>query len=162
MENISTAIKALFRGISGDEILKSAGFLDAKGQVLHIDAAIEESMIVKRLLKEDTGRTIDQISMLGQIIQFKWMEKDRTCMTLKFHESSSVFNLLLYFTSKCLLVNTGDPQVQYSYLLRWHLLTAPLGEDLLPPHSLHRETFPWSMSERVLTGMHFLVIIVKN
>ena len=67
MENISSAIKALFRGISGDEILKSAGFLDAKGQVLHIDAAIEESMIVKRLLKEDTGRTIDQISMLGQI-----------------------------------------------------------------------------------------------
>ena len=152
MENISTAIKALFRGISGDEILKSAGFLDAKGQVLHIDAAIEESMIVKRLLKEDTGRTIDQISMLGQIIQFKWMEKDRTCMTLKFHESSSVFNLLLYFTSKCLLVNTGDPQVQYSYLLRWHLLTAPLGEDLFTTSFLasrdlsmeyERKSFDW-------------------
>ena len=89
MENISTAIKALFRGIDGDEILKCAGYLDSKGQTLHIDTAIEESMIVKRLLKEDAGRTIDQISMLGQIIQFKWMEKDRTCMTLKFHESSS-------------------------------------------------------------------------
>ena len=85
---------------------------------LHIDSDIEESMIVNRLLKEDSGRTIDQISMLGQIIQFKWMEKDRTCMTLKYHENSSVYNLLLYFTSKCLLVNTGDPQVHYSFLLR--------------------------------------------
>lgn len=152
MENISTAIKALFRGIDGDEILKCAGYLDSKGQTLHIDTAIEESMIVKRLLKEDAGRTIDQISMLGQIIQFKWMEKDRTCMTLKFHESSSVFNLLLYFTSKCLLVNTGDPQVQYSYLLRWHLLTAPLGEDLFTTSFLasrdlsmeyERKSFDW-------------------
>ena len=152
MENISIAIKALFRGISGDEILKCAGFLDARGQKLHIDTAIEESMIVKRLLKEDAGRTIDQISMLGQIIQFKWMERDRTCMTLKFHESSSVFNLLLYFTSRCLIVNTGDPQVQYSYLLRWHLLTAPLGEDLFTTSFLasrdlsmeyERKSFDW-------------------
>lgn len=155
MENISTAIKALFRRISGDEILRKAGYgntEETETPSLRLDSAIEESTIVNRLLKEDAGRTIDQISMLGQIIQFKWMEKDKTCMTLKYHEKSSVYNLLLYFSSKCLLVNTGDPQVHYSYLLRWHLLTAPLGEDLMTTSFLasrdlkmdyERKSFDW-------------------
>ena len=156
MENISTAIKAIFVKISGDEILERAGYLwkdkSACLNPLHIDSEIEESMIVNRLLKVDAGRTIDQISMLGQIVEFKWMEKDKSCMTLNFHETPSVFNLLLYFTSKCLLVKTGDPLVNYDYLLRWHLLTTLVGEDLLTTSFLasrdlaieyERKSFDW-------------------
>lgn len=156
MENISTAIKAIFVKIGGDEILERAGYLrnckSVHHQLLHIDSEIEESMIVNRLLKVDPGRTIDQISMLGQIVEFKWMEKDRTCMTLTFHETPSLFNLLLYFSSKCLLVKTGDPLVHYDYLLKWHLLTTLVGEDLLTTSFLasrdlaieyERKSFDW-------------------
>ena len=97
MENISIAIKALFTKISGDDILKNAGFgnTEDKGHELkHLDTDVSESMIVNRLLKLDSKRTIDQISMLEQIIQNKWMAKDNTCMTLKFHEIDSLFNIL--------------------------------------------------------------------
>lgn len=135
VENISIAIKALFTKISGDEILKNAGFWnteDVKSQEFkHLDTDVSESMIVNRLLKLDSNRTIDQISMLEQIIQNKWMAKDNTCMTLKFHEKDSMFNILLYFTSKCLITKSGDPLCQYNYLLRWHTLTTQVGEDLL-------------------------------
>lgn len=138
MENISIAIKALFSKVSGDEILKLAGFIfndevkkEDADDIIHIDSKIQESMVVNRLLKVDRERSIDQISMLEQIIQDKWMTKERLCQTMRFRETDSVFNVLLYFASKCLMVKNGNPICQYSYLLRWHTLTTLLGEDLL-------------------------------
>lgn len=56
MENISKAIKALFVKMSGDEILKYAGFLplDKKGHLekdyQRLDAHIPESIVVNKLL----------------------------------------------------------------------------------------------------------------
>lgn len=156
MENISTAIKALFVKISGDEILKRAGFWDVdelSGQALeHLDSDIQESMIVNKLLRVDAERTIDQVSMLAQIIQEKWMEPDKSCMTMKFHQRSSIYNLLLFFSSRCLIVKTGDPLCQYGFLLRWHALTTLVGEDLLTTSFLasrdisiqyDRKSFDW-------------------
>ena len=138
MENISIAIKALFGKVEGDEILKKAGYIPLEEQerndeddITRIDSKIQESMVVNRLLKVDRGRSIDQISMLEQIVQDKWMVKEKLCMTMKFHETDSVFNILLYFASKCLIVKNGNPLCQYNLLLRWHMLTTLIGEDLM-------------------------------
>jgi hypothetical protein len=78
MENISKAIKALFVKMSGDEILKYAGFLplDKKDHLENdyqrLDAHIPESIVVNKLLQVDFESTIDQLNIVYQIIQDKW------------------------------------------------------------------------------------------
>lgn len=155
MENISTVIKAIFEKVNGDDILKGAGYLNSKHpqELLHLDADIKESTIVNRLLLVDNESTIDQISMLSQIVQFKWMEPDESCIDLKFRMLPSVFNILLYFSARCLSIKDGDPLCQYQYLLRWHLLTTQVGEDLLTTSFLasrdivldkDRKSFDWN------------------
>ena len=135
MENISKAIKALFVKIEGDVVLKNAGFLpferDERKESRRIDADSQESTIVNRLLKVDHESTIDQLNILAQIILDKWIVKDKSCLTLKFRETDSVFNVLLHFASRCLMVKDGEPLCFYRSLLRWHLITASVGEDLL-------------------------------
>ena len=132
MENISTVIQALFEKVDGDEVLKKAGFGIDRDEVFHrMDSDMIESVIVNKLLQVDKESTIDQVSMLEQIVQFKWMEPDDSCMSLIFRRKSSVFNILLYFSSKCLRVRDGEPLCIYRHLLRWHLITAKVGEDLL-------------------------------
>ena len=132
MENISTVIKALFEKVDGDEVLKKAGFGKEKDEdPCRMDSDMIESVIVNKLLQVDKESTIDQVSMLEQIVQFKWMEPDDSCMSLIFRRKSSVFNILLYFSSKCLRVRDGEPLCIYRHLLRWHGITALVGEDLL-------------------------------
>ena len=133
MENISTVIKALFEKVDGNEVLKKAGFdIESDKELFsRMDSEMIESTIVNKLLKVDKESTIDQVTMLGQIVQFKWMEPDDSCMSLKFRRLSSVFNILLHFSSKCLRVKDGEPLCMYNKLLRWHLITSLVGEDLL-------------------------------
>lgn len=133
MENISTVIQALFEKVDGNEVLTKVGFdfKSNKDDFCRMDSEIIESTIVNKLLQVDKESTIDQISMLGQIVQFKWMESDYSCMSLEFRKQSSVFNILLHFSSKCLRVNDGEPLCIYRTLLRWHMLTTLVGEDLL-------------------------------
>lgn len=133
MENISTVLKALFEKIDGNEVLKKAGFVIESNEdpFCRMDSEMIESTMVNKLLLVDKESTIDQVSMVGQIVQFKWMEPDYSCMSLKFRKLSSVFNILLHFSSKCLRVKDGEPLCIYSTLLRWHLITTLVGEDLL-------------------------------
>lgn len=135
MENISKAIKALFVKIDGDEILRSAGFIPSEkgeiGKFQRIDTDLQESSVVNRLLEVDHESTIDQLNILYQIIQDKWVAKDKSCLTLKFRETDSVFNVLLHFGSRCLTVRDGEPLCMYRSLLRWHIITAMVGEDIM-------------------------------
>lgn len=157
MENLSKVIKALFIKINGDEILGKAGFYHKDNQqssdILHLDSGIQESEVVNKLLQVDNDSTIDQLSMLGQIIQFKWMSPDDSCMSLKYHLSDSVYNILLHFSSKCLIEKDAVPLCRYKTLLRWHLLTTLVGEDLLTTSFLaskdshlkkERKNFDWN------------------
>ena len=74
MENISTVIKALFEKVDGDEVLKKAGFGKEKDEdPCRMDSDMIESVIVNKLLQVDKESTIDQVSMLEQIVQFKGM-----------------------------------------------------------------------------------------
>ena len=145
--------------MSGDEILKYAGFLplDKKGHLENdyqrLDAHIPESIVVNKLLQVDFESTIDQLNIVHQIIQDKWVIKDKSNLDLKFRNSDSVFNALLHFASKCLVVKDGEPLCQYRTLLRWHLIAEQVGEDLLTTafiasHDIKRKkrrsTFDWS------------------
>ncbi len=157
MENLSSVIRAIFVKMDGDEVLKELGFwnIEEKDTSIpsHLDSDIMESNIVNRLLEVNSKSTIDQLSMLGQIVQHKWMEKDKACISLQFQQDSSVFNILLHFASKCLIIKDREPLCQYHYLLRWHMLTTMVGEDLFTTSFLasrdiklkyERQSFDWS------------------
>lgn len=157
MENLSSVIRALFVKMNGDEVLRELGFwnIEEKDSIIlsHLDTDIMESNIVNRLLEVNSNSTIDQLSMLGQIVQHKWMEKDNTCISLQFQQYSSVFNILLHFASKCLIIKDREPLCQYHCLLRWHMLTTMVGEDLFTTSFLasrdimlkyERQSFDWS------------------
>lgn len=153
MENLSMALRAMFSQMSGDTILQEAGFVPYGDEKCHLDSQCEESVIIKMLLHEDSIHySIDQLSMIGQVVNQKWIMPSTSCLPFKFYEGDSVFNMLLYFSTKTLIVKDGDPVCRYRTLLRWHLLTVQLGEDLfttsfLASHDLvnkyERKFFDW-------------------
>lgn len=130
------ALRALFSKVKGDDILKNAGFLgDENGgvaEVRHFDTDLQESEITNLLMGivGPTKYSIDQLSMTGQMVISNWMMRDKNCLPMKFHPKDSVFNVLLHFVSRNLLLKDGDPVCRYPSLLRWHTLTTHLGEDL--------------------------------
>lgn len=138
MENISTSIQAIFGKIDGDTILRYAQYLPASSQLkeseiqlpVHLDSDIPESILVNRLMKVDETHTIDQIIMLAQVVIQQWLASDNKCQAYQFCKQSSIFNVILHFSIRCLRLVDGDPVCRYNQLLRWHTLTTKLGEDL--------------------------------
>lgn len=131
MENLSMALRAMFSQMSGDDILKEAGFVPLGDEKFHLDTQCEESTIVRMLLRENGNNySIDQLSMIGQVVNQKWIMPSTICLPFKFYEGDSVFNMPLHFSTKMLIIKDGEPVCRYSTLLRWHLLTVQLGEDL--------------------------------
>lgn len=138
MENISTSILSIFGKIDGDTILQYAQYLPASPQLkesemqlpVHLDSDIPESILVNRILKVDRTHTVDQILMLAQVVIQQWLVPDNKCQTYQFCKNQSIFNVLLYFSIRCLRIVDGDPVCRYNQLLRWHTLTTKLGEDL--------------------------------
>lgn len=56
---------------------------------------------------------------------------DKDCQTLVFSKRPSVFNVLLHYAKKCLVLHNDSPICRYKELLSWHDITRLLGEDLL-------------------------------
>ena len=159
MEHISNALKAIFSILDGDEILYNAGLIrkykDGKRQFYHdpyhIDVDIEESRIMQLLKLANVYSTLDQQAIVGQVILSKWIEPKDNCAQLKFFDRS-VFNILLHFGCKTLLLKDDDPVCRYHKLLRWHTVTSLLGEDLVTTlflastdtiTGLDRQNFDW-------------------
>lgn len=132
MEDLSLALKAMFSQMKGDDILEKANIIGIGGnEIKHLDTEPNESTVVRLLLKEDScNYSIDQLSMISQVIFQKWTLPSINCLPIKFYEGDSVFNMLLHFGVQTLIVKDGEPVCRYRTLLRWHLLTVQLGEDL--------------------------------
>lgn len=97
MEDLSMAIKAMFSQMEGDEILKALN-LSCYTPVTHLDAECGESVIMKLLMREDNNNySLDQLSMIGQIINKKWMVADNDCLYIFTKEIlSSTCSCILY------------------------------------------------------------------
>lgn len=133
MEHLSIALRALFCKQQGDDIMKAAGFIkNDSGETRHLDKDFEESQINDLLFMEEQDiYSIDQLIMTGQLVISKWTMPDPNCLPIRFAERETVFNTLLHFAAKTLIVKDGDPVCRYESLLRWHTLTTQLGEDIL-------------------------------
>lgn len=133
MEYLSNALKAVFMEQDGDEVLFCADMLPKdkqynQGEMPRPDTDMNESQIQLLLRKVNAYNTLDQESMVGQVVISEWMEPIKAHKELKFF-NQSVFNMLLHFACQTIYFKHNDPVCQYSKLLRWHQVSNLLGED---------------------------------
>ena len=133
MEHLSNALKAVFKEQDGDEVLFCADMLQKDGKYNHSesprpDTEMNESQIQFLLRKVNTYNTLDQESMVGQVVISEWMEPLKAHKELKSFDQS-VFNMLLHFACKTIYYKNNDPVCRYSKLLRWHNVSNLFGED---------------------------------
>lgn len=134
MEHLSNALRALFAEQNGDDVLYNAGLLRKNGkynsnECIHLDTKIKESHVMRLLKKANIYNTVDQQTIVCQVITDQWMEPNNDCKELSFLPCS-IFNALLHFGCKTIFLKDDEPTCHYSKLLRWHLMTSLLGEDL--------------------------------
>ena len=133
MEHLSNALKAVFKEQDGDEVLFCADMLQKDdqyncGEMPRPDTDMNESQIQYLLRKVNAYNTLDQESMVGQVVISEWMEPLKSHKELKFFDQS-VFNMLLHFACKTIYFKNNDPVCHYSKLLRWHNVSNLFGED---------------------------------
>jgi hypothetical protein len=133
MEHLSNALKAVFKEQDGDEVLFCADMLQKdnqynRGKMPRPDTDMNESQIQYLLRKVNAYNTLDQESMVGQVVISEWMEPLKSHKELKFFDQS-VFNMLLHFACKTIYLKNNDPVCHYSKLLRWHNVSNLFGED---------------------------------
>lgn len=134
MEHLCNALRALFAEQDGDEILYKLGYLKKansySAETIHMDTSMQESEIMRLLKKANIYNTLDQQMIVSQVIISEWMDGKNDCRELAFF-SQSVFNALLHFGIKTIDLKGNEPVCRYRHLLRWHLVTGHLGEDLV-------------------------------
>ena len=79
MEYLSNALKAVFKEQDGDEVLFCADMLPKdkqynQGEMPRPDTDMNESQIQLLLRKVNAYNTLDQESMVGQVVISEWME----------------------------------------------------------------------------------------
>lgn len=157
MEHLANALKSLFAEQDGDYVLYNAGIWKKNGEdnlqdYIYLDADMNESHLMSLLKKVNVYNTLDQQAIVGQVILSQWMSPDYDCKELTFFKKS-IFNVLLHFGCQTIFLKDNDPTCHYSRLLRWHLTTSLLGEDLFTTsytasydvkNNFQRKLFDWS------------------
>lgn len=133
MEHLSNALKAVFKEQDGDEVLFCADMLQKdnqynRGEMPRPDTEMKESQIQYLLRKVNAYNTLDQESIVGQVVVSEWMKPLKSHKELKSFDLS-VFNMLLHFACKTIYFKNNDPVCHYSKLLRWHNVSNLFGED---------------------------------
>lgn len=100
-----------------------------RGEMPRPDTDMNESQIQYLLRKVNAYNTLDQETMVGQVVISEWMEPLKSHKELKFFDQS-VFNMLLHFACKTIYFKNNDPVCHYSKLLRWHNVSNLFGEDI--------------------------------
>ena len=93
MEHLSNALKAVFKEQDGDEVLFCADMLQKDdqyncGEMPRPDTDMNESQIQYLLRKVNAYNTLDQESMVGQVVISEWMEPLKSHKELKFFDQS--------------------------------------------------------------------------
>lgn len=156
MEHLSNALRALFAEQDGDDVLFNAKMFKKDGQYtsespINLDTGFQESHAMRLLKKANVYNTIDQQLIVCQVLMSQWLKPNCDCKELRFLDGS-VYNVLLHFGCKAIFLKDNDPTCHYSRLLRWHLMTTLLGEDLFTTsyvasydvnNDLQRKYFDW-------------------
>lgn len=112
MEHLSNALKAVFKEQDGDEVLFCADMLQKdnqynRGEMPRPDTEMKESQIQYLLRKVNAYNTLDQESIVGQVVVSEWMKPLKSHKELKSF-NLSVFNMLLHFACKTIYFNVSS------------------------------------------------------
>lgn len=129
METIAQVLRVLFLETKSDDVIDSwlSQFSCGKYQ----DSEINQGVFSRQLVTISMANTLDQGKVIHQVLVDKLMCGDKDCQTLVFSKRPSVFNVLLHYAKKCLVLHNDSPICRYKELLSWHDITRLLGEDLL-------------------------------
>lgn len=129
METIAQVLRVLFLETKSDDVIDSwlSQFSCGKYQ----DSEINQGVFSRQLVTISMANTLDQGKVIHQVLVDKLMCVDKDCQTLVFSKRPSVFNVLLHYAKKCLVLHNDSPICRYKELLSWHDITRLLGEDLL-------------------------------
>ena len=115
MDNLRSAIEILF--LKQDPSVLLEAHCDLKSDVVKKDFFTEQYQATHH---QFSGNQTEQ---LYSLLKENWMKEGSG--------KASVFNVLLSFGKNVLRVKDGDPVCQYEHYLRWHEMTAAVGEDML-------------------------------
>lgn len=150
METIAQVLSVLFQETKSDDVIDSWLFQSDNGKYLDMD--INQELFTRQLVTISMANTLDQGNIIHQVVEDKLMKEDKDCQNLVFSKRPSVFNVLLHYTKKCLVLHNNSPICRYKELLSWHDITRLLGEDLLVTsflashdirRGLERKIFDW-------------------
>ena len=116
MDNLRSAIEILFLRQDPEVLLKNHCCSRFRTDVVKKDFFTDQYQIKH---KQFSGNQTDQ---LFSLLKDLWMKED--------NKEASVFNVLLAFGKQVLRVKDGRPICQYEHYLRWHEMTAAVGEDI--------------------------------
>ena len=146
MDNLRSTINILFNQQPIQFILDSyRGSPD-----IRLDRYIPENWFCDSYSHEYNNYNHDQYRAIYEILKTKWLKQDndfQTSFTFK-----STFNVLSHFTQKVLSESDNEPICNFEQFLRWHEMSAKVGEDLLTTsylalndilHNKSRVNFSW-------------------
>jgi adenosine deaminase len=116
MDNLRNSIEILFHQQKPEVLLMKHSVWR------NLVSKVEKDFFTKTYLAANPPFTGDQADMLYKQLSENWMKDG---------EKTSVFQVLLAFAQKVLRVKEGMPVCRYEDYLRWHEMTASIGEDIL-------------------------------
>lgn len=149
MDNIRITIQLLFQYRRSESILSS---LQASHSIRQMDVFLDKNWFQRTFREVQNIYSLDQIGTIGEILESKWTRKVSDNNVVSIAEKS-VFNVLLHFSKDVLIERDKAPVCRYENLLRWHDLSAKVGEDMLTTSFLaakdlstnyNRNQFTWN------------------
>lgn len=117
MDNLRSAIEILFRKQDPDVLLKEHSVWQ------NLVTGVDKDFFTENYLASNPPYTGNQTELLYHLLQDTWMNGGASKV--------SVFHVLLSFGQHVLRVKEGLPICRYEHYLRWHEMTAAVGEDIL-------------------------------
>lgn len=125
MDNLRSAIEILFRKQDPGVLLKEHSVWQ------NLVTGVDKDFFTDNYLASNPPYTGDQTDLLYHLLRDTWMNGGTSRV--------SVFHVLLSFGQHVLRVKEGLPICRYEHYLRWHEMSAAVGEDILTCSFLAKE-----------------------
>lgn len=117
MDSLRSAIEILFRQQDPSSLLKEHSVWR------NLVSGVDKDFFTECYMASHPPYTGNQTELLYRLLNEVWMNGNR--------QKTSVFQVLLSFGKEVLRVKNGQPICRYEHYLRWHEMTAAVGEDIL-------------------------------
>lgn len=123
---LKEALKVLFQRQNSEQIIRKCLIWTPQSM-----ERIEDRDCFVHLFRHDHPElTLDQIKNIETLLSNNWMKGRASTIKYLYSKRESLFNVVLLFAEKVLLVDNDIPTCNYHHVIDWHILSMQLGEDL--------------------------------